>query len=134
MRFQYATVAVLVMSSAAMFVQADSDRTDRPVQAAESICKLRERIEKLEARIDALERRQQFLAIPAPGPKYQPPSPQPPRAPDGIQKFPRRPGDPPNILIPEQRPPLPEGWERREFNGIEYYVLPLDSVRDKPVR
>ena len=30
---------------------------------------------------------------------------------------------------------LPEGWERREFNGMPFYIIPIDQTqkRDKTI-
>jgi len=31
------------------------------------------------------------------------------------------------LIIPRQMPQTPKGWRRKEFNGIPYYVIPLDQ-------
>jgi hypothetical protein len=35
-----------------------------------------------------------------------------------------------SVAIPQGFPELkqlPEGWQRREFNGVPYYVIPIES-------
>lgn len=38
--------------------------------------------------------------------------------------------------VPFVRPPLapriPDGWQLRQFNGVPYYIVPLDSPAAKP--
>lgn len=39
------------------------------------------------------------------------------------------------IMIPQTFPnltQLPKGWEKREFNGREYYVIPIDKDSTQP--
>ena len=38
-------------------------------------------------------------------------------------------GTPPQLLLPQSRDPekLPRGSQRREINGMEYYLVPLAS-------
>jgi len=31
------------------------------------------------------------------------------------------------LIIPRQIPQTPKGWKKREFNGIPYYVIPLQK-------
>lgn len=38
------------------------------------------------------------------------------------------------LVIPPKFPemqPLPEGWQQREFNGLPYYLVPLDKNTPK---
>jgi hypothetical protein len=42
------------------------------------------------------------------------------------------------LAIPQTFPDLkqmPKGWERREFNGMNYYIIPIDQTpkRDKTI-
>ncbi len=34
-------------------------------------------------------------------------------------------------LIMPQRPQVPKGWHKRQFNGIPYYVIPLQEKPNK---
>jgi outer membrane murein-binding lipoprotein Lpp len=39
------------------------------------------------------------------------------------------------VAIPQTFPELkqlPKGWEKREFNGMSYYIIPLDQDLKKP--
>lgn len=39
----------------------------------------------------------------------------------------------PKIIMPERLPPLqdvPGSWEKREFNGISYYIIPIDQKQE----
>ena len=72
------------------------------------------RIERLEARVRQLETGSPILTIPAP-PPGQPP----------VYRFDQSPWAPPGI-DPRRLPP---GTQEREFNGMKYYILPLDKAR-----
>jgi hypothetical protein len=37
-------------------------------------------------------------------------------------------------VIPRQMPQTPKGWLKREFNGIPYYVIPLDQSQKNKTR
>jgi hypothetical protein len=42
-----------------------------------------------------------------------------------------RPSRPSN---PSRERSLPRGWRRKEFNGIPYYLVPLDQNQTRPSR
>jgi len=75
---------------------------ETPQQPADQIAKLLVRVAALEKRVAELEKRQPMVVVPQPTvPRAQTPS------------LPKR--------------PLPDGWQQREFNGIPYYIVPLDT-------
>ena len=100
-----ALVAVVVLQRPASLAQEKGP--------SETISSLTERIKELEARVERLEKSRQILALPAPGTEL-------PTRPKGPQEYQQRPDS-----MPE--PDLPKGWQRKEFNGVPYYIVPLDS-------
>ena len=78
-----------------------------PNQARDdSISKLKARISSLERRVDSLEKKLQT---------------RPARIGSAI----RRPSNPPRV------PSLPKGWRRKEFNGMPYYLVPLNQEQSR---
>jgi hypothetical protein len=75
-----------------------------PQQLADQIKQLSARVAILEKRVAELEKRQPMVVVPQPQPSL-------PHAPS------------PSAPIR----PLPKGWQQREFNGIPYYIVPLDT-------
>ena len=67
--------------------------------SAEQIEKLQDRVTKLESRIALLEKMRVYLAAP-------------------------QASTAPGLGVHVER--LPEGWQKREFNGMPYYLVPLD--------
>ena len=100
-----AFVAVVVLHRPASLAQEKG--------SSETISSLTERIKELEARVERLEESRQILALPAPRAEL-------PTPPKGPQEYQLRPDS-----LPE--PALPKGWQRKEFNGVPYYIIPLDS-------
>jgi hypothetical protein len=62
---------------------------------------LRNRVAELEERIGKLEKQRSYVAVPQPMP------------------------------VPPQRRAVPENWQEREFNGLKYYIVPLDKTDDR---
>jgi hypothetical protein len=65
------------------------------------IARLEQRIDALEQRVEMLEKRLQSVPV-------------------ARRSAPIRPAR------PSVRPSHPRGWRRREFNGVPYYVIPLE--------
>lgn len=110
-----AVIALLLVSAGAQETQKqEPQNTDATVQ------KLQERIEELESRIAVLERRLRHLEGAKVPLRFE--VPQQPILP--LPQAPYR-------LVPPR--PLPEGWQRRQINGLEYYLVPLDGkLKPKP--
>jgi hypothetical protein len=72
---------------------------------------LRKQVAELQRRVEALEKR---LA----------------------EQRPSRPIEPPSLVLPRSgRPPQQSrpGWQRREFNGVPYYIIPIEQQnRSRP--
>jgi hypothetical protein len=67
---------------------------------------LRKQIAELQRRVEALEKRL------------------------GQRQPPRRLIEPPSLVLPRSsRPPRQSapGWQRREFNGVPYYIIPIEQ-------
>jgi hypothetical protein len=95
-----AALCTVVVCAAALAATVSTPKEKRPLSAAEQIQELQDRIAKLESRVAALEKGNAPITITPTVPLL-----------DGRQ------------LLPSQ--PLPQGWERREFNGQPYYFVPL---------
>src|SRR5687767_525844 len=100
--------------------------------------KLRLEVELLKSRVARLETRVKELEAgkPAP-PKATPPKatprPTPPQVvPKSVPKAPRFAPRESNPVNPASPRPLPEGWQEREFNGIKFYLVPLEAGAAKP--
>lgn len=92
-------------------VTATEDQETPPGQTPDCCRELLDRIERLEKRVRELEMRTPQL--------YTVPKPPPGRPPlDRPDQLPRVPLQPPKDL--------PPGAEEREFNGMKYYIIPLD--------
>jgi len=101
-------IAILVLGialGAVLSVAADSEPASEPSRLAE----LDLRIRALEQRIEALEKRTEQ-----------------PQVVEALKKALEQ-AQRDAQVVPPTRPgrPAPENWSRREFNGMPYYVIPL---------
>ncbi|MHC4580925.1 MAG: hypothetical protein ACYS14_05670 [Planctomycetota bacterium] len=99
-----ATVVVLLIMTFLIMGATNPNRS-----RDESIARLRARISSMERRIERLEKRLQTSTVR--------PSPAP-----------RRPSRPPRAQS------LPKGSQRRQFNGMPYYLVPLGQKQSKACR
>jgi hypothetical protein len=95
--FMLSFCAVVVCGSVLTAVLAAEK--DSPDAQAGQIQKLQERVAQLEARVMALEKKSPCVALPE-----------------------RIVGHPGSAIEP-----LPKGWQRQEFNGRPYYIVPLEA-------
>ena len=104
MKASVSIVAVITLLALAVFAMgaADPDRSRDAVMA-----RLRARVASLEQRVEKLEKE---LRAGRPRPSRSVQRPQ------GIPRGPR----------------LPEGWRKREFNGLPYYLVPLERGSTRP--
>jgi hypothetical protein len=80
---------------------------------------LQSQVQRLEARIAKLEAEVRALQAQR---GVAPPRTPPERAPEWrVEPAPRAPGQ-----------PLPPGWQRREFNGVPYYIIPCEEAGAAP--
>ena len=93
--------ALLVVSFAlalTVYGRTNAEKGEKNGQpSAEPLKQLMDRIGKLEARVAELEKRQRVIVVPR-----QPPG-----------------------LLPKRQ--VPQGWTEKEFNGLPYYIVPLDK-------
>lgn len=135
-----ASVSLLILS--VLLTRPAFAQTTRPADdVANENAELKKRIDKLEAYVAELEAKlhaaraattpipTQPRAVPRipapygyelPSPPFRLPPP-PPRVPD----LKPTPVPPSNLVPPLPRQSAPEQWKRHEFNGMEYYVVPL---------
>lgn len=103
-RIMFVSVALTACLGAG-FLFGAPDEASPESDGAAALKKLAQRIDELEKRVEQLEKRQAVIALPSQTPIFRPklqPGPQPPTSP-------------------------PKGWLRREFNGMEYFIVPLDE-------
>jgi hypothetical protein len=93
------SMAVAVVLVVALLAMGAGDTTG---ESDESVARLSARIRSLERRVDDLEKRLRGKA-----PTVRP----------SIRRSSRPSGD----------RSLPRGWQRREFNGVPYYVIPVEN-------
>ena len=108
--------SLILIGGISLAVVAADPPGDEPAPTLEQ---LKERLERLEDRVAALEAERPRRFVPAPGPRLRP---RPPRDGD-LQPL------PPDFVPPRQQPEeerVPEGWRRFEFNGQDYYIIPVD--------
>ncbi len=105
----FVTVTLAVALTVYGFTNAEKEQKKGP-PTADPLKQLIDRIEKLEARVAELEKRQKVIAVP-----------QTPSLPKGEGW----------IVVPQPRSlpkgHVPKGWVEKEFNGIPYYIVPLDE-------
>lgn len=97
-------VFLTVSIIAATLVFAGNGNDSATPEHWETLKELKERINALEKRLDALEKQREVLQ------------------------------GHPNIVIPDHLPPpdaLPKGWKRKEFNGLPYYIIPIEKNQNK---
>ena len=87
----------------------------------DSIAQLKARISSLEQRVEGLEKKLQTSATKRSSAMARPSRPSRERS-----SATRRPSSPPRGQS------LPRGWRRKEFNGIPYYLVPLDQKQTRP--
>ena len=113
-RLCLAAFCLLVLIGA---VYAAGGEQETPRDKSPKCCQeLLARIERLEARVRELEARSPATTLPPP-PLGKPP----------LYRFHQVP------QIPRERSPrdLPPGTEEREFNGMKYYIIPLEKAREQ---
>jgi hypothetical protein len=101
---------------------------------AESVEQLTERVLKLESQIDELKRQPAIGNSYTPGNSYAPGSRYTPRSNDPVPPTPPQSAPyygpdrtaPPAIQTPP--PAVPETWQRFEFNGQTFYIVPVDQL------
>ena len=81
------------------FMQRSGADEKGPKDVTAQLKQLQDNVTKLEARIAALEKRPLYLTVPERTPS----------------------------LLPERV--VPKGWQQREFNGMKYYIVPVDTQR-----
>lgn len=133
-----ASIALLAALIFAIPAAAGAPATKPGADLAKENADLRAYVEKLEARIAELEATLKQQAKPRPRFEVRP-LPVPPRgfqiprgpltlpAPAPVP-LPRRADPiPPNTLrvVPPPSGSVPENWQRREFNGLDFYLVPL---------
>ena len=135
--------AITLMLATCLFAVPVAAQNTRPAEdLAKENTELKKRIEMLEAYVAKLEAKVQAAKPAAPRadatPRFRPapygfelPSPpfQLPRAPAPAPKLPELRPVPPNtmpIVPPPSRYNVPESWKKRQFNGTEYYLVPLE--------
>jgi len=84
-----------------------------PKDISAEIAELRKEVLSLQERVKALEKRLDNAAIIVP------------------KSWPWK-GDLRLFDAPRQYAPVPKGWQKRQFNGITYYVIPIDQNSDCP--
>ena len=99
-------------------------RGDTPDPKLEELRKenqaLKERIKELEKELRDTQSRRLFT-IPTPNPDAK-------KAPFAIPSIPRLPEDNFNFSrVPSTQPSVPKNWRERDFNGMKYYIVPLQA-------
>lgn len=109
------SAAVLGVASL-LFVTAGAQEKEakRSQNPDATIQQLQDRIDELESRITELEGKVRELEGPRSRLRIQAPGQPIPPVPRGPSRF-----------VPPR--PLPEGWQRDEINGMEFYIVPLDG-------
>ena len=102
-----ATVAVLLVT--AFLVMGAANPRHSKDSRVDSITLLKARISSLEKRVESLEKRLQISTARRSAPSVRPPAPRTPQS-------------------------LPKGWQRKEFNGVPYYLIPLEQKQSRPAR
>jgi hypothetical protein len=131
--------ALMAVLALIVFVFPASAQTTHPAEElAKENAELKKRIEKLEAYVAELEAKVQpskrapraqvvppFRPAPyayeLPAPPFKVPTPAPTPLP---KLHPTPPGGLP-VIPPSPRYDVPGNWQKREFNGQEYYLVPL---------
>jgi len=112
-----AAVALLIITFLVM------GATDLNHSSDDSITQLKARISSLEQRVEDLEKKLQSSATKRSSATRRPSSPSRERS-----SATRRPSSPP------RNQDLPRGWLRKEFNGLPYYLVPLNQKQTRPAR
>lgn len=133
-------LAIFMLACAPSLASAQATRPSGPGgDMARENAELKQRVEKLEAYVAQLEAKLRSTQ-PAPRADAGRPRPAPygfelPAPPFRVRPAPRAPAlprvvpPPPDVLRnPPQPPasPVPEQWQRREFNGQDFYLIPLE--------
>jgi len=97
---RYVLLVILCAAAVCVTVSAVVSATEKnsPDNSAGQVQKLQERLTQLETRVAALEKKQSYVVLPPTTPPLYSPS-----------------------------KPLPNGWQQREFNGMQYFIVPLDA-------
>jgi hypothetical protein len=123
MRFALTVCSLIFVAAFASFAD---ELTSQPERADVTKEQLLQRVEQLEKRIASLEAR---LGRPYAPPKYlaQPQPIQP--APKVPQWTPAPPTPQPWRIMPPMQPDgnVPRSWQRFEFNGQYFYIIPVDE-------
>jgi len=102
-----AAVAVLLIT--AFLVMGAANPRHSKDSRVDSITLLKARISSLERRVESFEKRLRINTARRSSPSVRPPTPRPPQS-------------------------LPKGWRRKEFNGVPYYLIPLEQKHSRPAR
>lgn len=120
-RVLLALLAVGLLISGIGVAGAASGDSNREQELLAEVAQLRKRVAVLEEKLKTLEAR----------PAQAPEVPAPPMILDWTPS-------PPSVAVPRFNPPdpnrLPSGTIEREFNGMTYYIMPIDQSSARPSR
>lgn len=75
-----------------------------------NVQELLKRIKQLEKRVVQLEKARPGVVLPQPPPM--------------LLQLPRK-----KVTVVPRQSAIPHGWKRKQINGIEYYIVPLDAKK-----
>ena len=134
MRFIFSIALLLIVTVHSVADDADAKLSDGdPVeqQLLQRIANLEQRIARLEASLNQPQYAPPSLTNPAPLPSRPiPPQTQRTFPPYAQQVVPQttQPRSPVPTYAPVPRPQAPESWQRFEFNGQSFYIVPIDQA------
>jgi hypothetical protein len=98
-RFLTAAAFIGVACLTAAMIQRSGADDKAPGDVMTQLKQLQEKVAKLEARVVDLERKPSYITLPETS--------------RGLRSLPN----------------VPKGWQQREFNGMKYYIVPLETQR-----
>lgn len=122
---------IAILGACLLCVPAAAQTTRPTADPAKENAELRAYVDRLEARIAELEAKVQAQAKRSPHllrpPLIAPHAYQLPAPPFKLPALPSpAPAPAPNIrILPAPSKPIPDTWRRHEFNGQEFYLIPL---------